>query len=431
MLDLREHQAARAFGPAIRGITYNGSAGLIARRVGAVTEGNAPPSSQVLSLSEGEELATAMREYAWRDGHWPAAVDTPGGERWLLGADPAVPGADAQAASRPTVPLRDAVVRGRVVLITGAAQGFGWALAKGLAREGAWIVVADRNVDGARARARELDQLSAAARGDDASGEAAPARHLALGVDVSDEASVSAMVGAITDHYGGLDLVVSNAGVVRSAGVTELSADDFAFVTRVNYTGFFLVTKHCAPVLAAQDESWRSYRAAVAIGGATAGAASALPPAASAPAQDNGPDSADLSRYFTDIVEINSKSGLVGSNRNAAYAGSKFGGIGLVQSFALELVESGIKVNALCPGNFLDGPLWSDPETGLFVQYLRAGKVPGAKTVADVRAAYEARVPMGRGCTGADVLRALLYTVEQRYETGQAVPVTGGQVMLS
>ncbi|HYA45698.1 MAG TPA: hypothetical protein VED59_08820, partial [Acidimicrobiales bacterium] len=67
---------------------------------------------------------------------------------------------------------------------------------------------------------------------------------------------------------------------------------------------------------------------------------------------------------------------------------------------------------------------------GLFVQYLRAGKVPGAKTVADVRRSYEEKVPMGRGCTTADVMRALYYLMEQEYETGQALPVTGGQVML-
>lgn len=110
---------------------------------------------------------------------------------------------------------------------------------------------------------------------------------------------------------------------------------------------------------------------------------------------------------------------------------SKFGGIGLTQSFALELVEHGIKVNAICPGNFFEGPLWSDPKTGLFVQYLKAGKVPGAKTVEEVRRSYETRVPMGRGCRVEDVMRAILYLVEQEYETGQALPVTGGQVMLS
>jgi sorbitol-6-phosphate 2-dehydrogenase len=135
--------------------------------------------------------------------------------------------------------------------------------------------------------------------------------------------------------------------------------------------------------------------------------------------------------YRSDIVQINSKSGLEGSNRNSAYAGGKFGGIGLTQSFALELISSGIKVNSICPGNFFEGPLWADPDQGLFAQYLRTGKVPGAKTIADVKKAYEAKVPMGRGCQGSDVLRALFYVVEQEYETGQAVPVTGGQVMLN
>lgn len=76
------------------------------------------------------------------------------------------------------------------------------------------------------------------------------------------------------------------------------------------------------------------------------------------------------------------------------------------------------------------GPLWSDQEKGLFVQYLNAGKVPGAKTVDDVRRFYEAKVPMNRGCLPIDVARAVMYCVEQKYETGQAIPVTGGQVML-
>ena len=136
-------------------------------------------------------------------------------------------------------------------------------------------------------------------------------------------------------------------------------------------------------------------------------------------------------RDLFDIVQINSKSGLEGSNKNFAYAGSKAGGIGLTKSFALELAPYGIKVNAVCPGNYLNGPLWSDPEKGLFVQYLKAGKVPGATTVEEVRAYYESKVPLGRGCEAADVVRAVYYCVEQAYETGQAIPVTGGQIMLS
>ena len=65
------------------------------------------------------------------------------------------------------------------------------------------------------------------------------------------------------------------------------------------------------------------------------------------------------------------------------------------------------------------------------MQYLRSGKVPGATSMEEVRAFYEAKVPMGRGCTPEDVVEAILYLVAQQYETGQAVPATGGQVMLS
>lgn len=132
-----------------------------------------------------------------------------------------------------------------------------------------------------------------------------------------------------------------------------------------------------------------------------------------------------------DIIQINSKSGLKGSNKNFAYAGGKFGGIGLTQSFALELMPFHIKVNSICPGNYFDGPLWSDPVNGLFVQYLKTGKIRGAKNLDDVKRHYESQVPAGRGCLPSDVVKAIYYVIEQEYETGQAVPVTGGQEMLS
>ena len=65
------------------------------------------------------------------------------------------------------------------------------------------------------------------------------------------------------------------------------------------------------------------------------------------------------------------------------------------------------------------------------MQYLKAGKVPGARTVEDVRKYYEDQAPLKRGCTLKDVVKAILYVIDQEYETGQAIPVTGGQVMLS
>jgi NAD(P)-dependent dehydrogenase (short-subunit alcohol dehydrogenase family) len=275
-------------------------------------------------------------------------------------------------------------VHGRTALVTGAAQGFGRGIAEGLFREGADVVIADLN----EAAGRELEaELNAAAA---SSGSTNRARFVVA--DVTSPVSLDALALECACAFGGLDILVSNAGVLRAGGLQEMTLESFDFVTRVNYTGYFLCVKHLSPIMI-------------------------------------------LQRRFSpgrmgDIIQINSKSGLEGSNRNFAYAGGKFGGIGLTQSFAMELVEHGIKVNSICPGNYFEGPLWSDPEKGLFVQYLKAGKVPGAKTVQDVRRHYESRVPMGRGCQVADVVRAILYLVEQEYETGQALAVTGGQVML-
>ena len=272
------------------------------------------------------------------------------------------------------------VVKNKTALVTGGAQGFGEELVRGLVKQGAVVFIADLNLEGA-------EKLAAALNAEEKKQTA-----FAVKVNVADEESVENMFETAALTCGGLDLCISNAGVLRASSILEQDMASFRFVTDINYTAFAVVTKHCARLMK------RQYAAALS--------------------------------WPTDIIQINSKSGLEGSNKNGSYAGGKFGGIGLVESFALELVAYGIKVNAICPGNFFDGPLWSDPEKGLFVQYLKAGKVPGAQTVADVKAFYEAKVPMNRGCSGPDVLKAVLYLVEQTYETGQALPVTGGQVML-
>ncbi len=271
-------------------------------------------------------------------------------------------------------------VAGKVAVVTGAAQGFGLEIARQFAGEGGCVALVDLNEQGAREAADELCR------------QHGQGRAVGLSINVTDGESIAACLHQVVRTWGGFDVLVSNAGVLKAESVKTQPLEDFQFVTAVNYTGYFLCTQQAAPILAAQHRARSDYR--------------------------------------SDIIQINSKSGLEGSNRNAAYAGSKFGGLGLTQSFALELIEDGIKVNSICPGNFFDGPLWSDPDKGLFVQYLRTGKVSGAKTVEDVRRAYEAKVPMGRGCTTPDVMKAVFYLMEQQYETGQAVPVTGGQVML-
>ncbi len=323
-----------------------------------------------VSFYAGLSMRDARGRAAERDAaFWnPLAAAAPGG-------DSALPGFAGSARDR------SRVVENRIACVTGGAQGFGEEIVRGLAASGAYVFIADMNIEGARRLADSLNSVKGS--------ETAAA----IAVNVADEESVRSMFASIAAQAGGIDLVVSNAGVLKASSVLDQDYAAFKFVTDVNYTAFMLVTKHSGLLMRAQSRT-----------------------------SGNAP---------TDIIQINSKSGLQGSNKNGSYAGSKFGSIGLVQSYALELVEYGVKVNAICPGNFFDGPLWSDPVRGLFVQYLAAGKVPGAKTVADVKAFYEAKVPMGRGCTGADVMRAIYYLVDQVYETGQALPVTGGQVMLS
>ena len=269
---------------------------------------------------------------------------------------------------------------GKIAVVTGAAQGFGLEIVQDLVGQGAFVALADIN-EAETCKQAELLQKQYGAN-----------RAMAITMNVTDRASIAAAIDRVVAHYGGLDVFISNAGVLKAASVKTQPEKDFDFVTAVNYKGYFLCTQIVAPVLALQHKVEPS--------------------------------------YMSDIIQINSKSGLVGSNRNGAYAGGKFGGIGLTQSFALELIEDGIKVNSICPGNFFDGPLWSNPDNGLFVQYLRTGKIPGAKTIEDVKRAYESKVPMGRGCTTPDVMAAVYYLMDQKYETGQAIPVTGGQVML-
>jgi len=272
-------------------------------------------------------------------------------------------------------------VVGKIAVVTGAAQGFGLEIAQSFAAEGGTVVLTDVNAAGAQAAAEAICKTHGVGRA------------IGRAINVTSGESVAACLREVIRTYGGFDVLISNAGVLKAESVKTQSEKDFDFVTAVNYKGYFCCVQKAAPVLATQRKARPG--------------------------------------YMSDIIQINSKSGLAGSNKNGAYAGSKFGGIGLTQSFALELIEDGIKVNAICPGNFFDGPLWSDPANGLFAQYLRTGKVPGAKTVADVKKFYEAKVPMGRGCTTPDVMNAVYYLMDQQYETGQAVPVTGGQVMLS
>jgi len=269
----------------------------------------------------------------------------------------------------------------KTIIVTGAAQGFGEGIARCLLQQGANIVVADMNETVGRATVERFNTLAKSNRA------------IFVKTNVSEIPSIENLVHETICNFGAIDAFISNAGVLRAGGLEDMTPEDFEFVTKINYNAYFYCTKVVSKVMKLQTKY--------------------------AP------------EYYADIIQVNSKSGLRGSKANFAYAGGKFGGIGLTQSFALELAPFRIKVNSICPGNFYEGPLWSDPVNGLFVQYLNAGKVPGAKTIDDVKAFYLAQVPLQKGCSPEDVTKGALYLMEQCGETGQALPITGGQVMLS
>ena len=261
----------------------------------------------------------------------------------------------------------DRILHDQIAIVTGGAQGLGEAICHRLAREGAHVVVADLNMKGAECVAADIMAQT-------------DRRAIAVQVDVTDEAQVAAMVDRAVQEFGRLDILVSNAGILIAEAVDKFPADKWQAVINVNLFGYFLCAKHAARVMKAQ-------RSGV-------------------------------------IIQINSKSGKKGSYKNSAYAASKFGGIGLTQSIALELAEYNVRANAVCPGNLLDSPLWVD---SLYKQYAKKWGM----TEEEVRQKYIDQVPMKRGCTYDDVCNVVIFLASDQasYMTGQAINVTGGQEM--
>lgn len=256
---------------------------------------------------------------------------------------------------------------GKTAIITGAAQGLGEGIAKRLASEGCDLLLADMNEEKVQATAARIVEETGR-------------RAIGIRTDVTREDDCAFMVEHAMHAYGKLDILVANAGILKAGDVTEFAAADWRKVIDVNLTGYFLCAQAAARAM--------------------------------------------IPRQSGSIVQINSKSGKKGSFRNSAYAASKFGGIGLTQSLALDLAPHKVRVNAVCPGNLLDGTLWQD---SLYEQY---GATQGL-TKEQVRAKYEGQVPLGRGCTYEDVAGVVVFLCSEdaSYMTGQAINVTGGQEM--
>lgn len=270
-------------------------------------------------------------------------------------------------------------MKGRVVIVTGGAQGLGKGISSALLAEGARVILADVNLSLAQETARAFCEQY----GDFAA--------TAMYADVTDDCSVETLCRETVLRFGGIDVMFSNAGIVIAGDLEQMTSSTMAKVADVNYIGYFRCAKYASRYMKIQSAFDRQYTA--------------------------------------DILNTSSIAGLVAYSKNFAYCGSKFAVLGLTQCFAKELLPYGIKVNSICPGNYYDGPLWNDPEKGLFVKYLQAGKIPNGKTVQDSIEFYMNREPFRRGCTPEDIAAGVLYCIEQQFETGIALPVTGGLAM--
>lgn len=258
-------------------------------------------------------------------------------------------------------------IKDRTALITGGAQGLGEYLAERFAQEGCRVAIADLQAEPAQALAERLAREYGVLA-------------LSIPMDVTQEDQVAAGFDATIEKFGQLDICIANAGILKSGPIVDFDVNVWRQVIEVDLVGYMITAKHAVRVM--------------------------------------------LPRKSGSIIQINSKSGKKGSAKNSAYASSKFGGIGLTQSLALELAEEGIRVNAVCPGNLLDSPLWVN---SLYEQYAKRWGI----TKEEVRQRYIDQVPMKRGCTYQDIANVVVFLGcdASNYMTGQAINVTGGQEM--
>lgn len=251
-------------------------------------------------------------------------------------------------------------------VVTGAARGLGEGIASRLVSDGGHVALIDTD-GGVKATAERLQA------------EHPGSLALALRCDVSDEAGVASAVGEVAARFGGIDLLVNNAGIGGpSTTVMDTSLGEFRHVLDVNLIGTFLMARACASVMAEGG------------GGC--------------------------------IVNIGSIFGQQGTANGAAYCASK-GGVALfTHSLALEVAHLGIRVNTIAPGNMLTEMHLAD----LRVRAADRG-VPAEAEVEAVRAT----VPLDRHGTGDDVAGAVVWLAspDASYVTGQTIGVNGGVLL--
>jgi 3-oxoacyl-[acyl-carrier protein] reductase len=236
----------------------------------------------------------------------------------------------------------------RVAIVTGAARGIGKAIAERLAQDGFVVAIADLDEPAARAASATIDGA------------------LAVGVDVTDEASVQRMVGAVLERAGRVDALINNAGIAGPAApVAEYPAGEWRRVMAINLDGVFLCCKAVLPHM--------------------------------------------LARGSGRIVNIASISGKEGNPNMAAYSSSKAGVIGLTKALGKEVATKGIYVNCVTPAVI---------ETDILQQLTE-----------DAVKYMVSRIPMGRTGKPEEVaaLVAWLASEECSFSTGAVFDISGGR----
>ncbi|MEO2172982.1 MAG: SDR family NAD(P)-dependent oxidoreductase [bacterium] len=258
----------------------------------------------------------------------------------------------------------------RVVLVTGGARGIGLGIVNAFASIGCKVMIADLgtsgnwNYDLAGKDDLENAQSSAAALGEVATCE----------LDVTDSASCSQAVAATIERFGGIDVLINNAGIVQSGPIQEFTEQDWDRVFAVNSKGIFLMTRAALPALLESDDAA--------------------------------------------IVNTASIAGKKGHPNMSAYCGSKFAAIGITQSFAAELAPKGIRVNAICPG-IVGTAMWME-------HLMPSNSTDEEEKNRNFEQAMATRIPMGRPQSVEDMGQAAVYLATAKNVTGVALTIAGG-----
>ena len=241
-------------------------------------------------------------------------------------------------------------LKDKVAIITGSARGIGQATALKFAAEGAKVVVCDLD----RKAVDEVVAQIVAARG----------QAIGFTMNVTDKASIAAMVKGVMDQYGRIDVLVNNAGIVDDAMFRKMSDEQFDRVIDVNLKGTYNCARAVVDIMIAQN----------------AGV----------------------------ILNASSVVGIYGNFGQTNYAASKFGVIGMAKTWARELGRKGIRANAVCPG---------------FVETTILKSIP-----AKVMQAMVDRVPLGRLARPEEIANtyAFLASDEASYINGAVIEVSGG-----